>query len=51
VRAGALVCVLGCLGGGIFIVLLGGISGKVEMLSELVFVAVSIELLTEFGSR
>ena len=49
-QAGVLVCILGCLGGGIFVAFSGGISGEVEVLSQLVFVAVSIECPTEFGT-
>jgi hypothetical protein len=41
-RAGVLVCMLGHLGGGIFVVLSGGIFGKVEAPSQFVFIAFSI---------
>ncbi len=47
-RAGVLVCVLGGLGSGIFVVLLGCISGKVVVLGEFVIIALHIECSAEF---
>lgn len=51
VWAGVLVCVLGHLGGLHFVVLSGGISGRMKALSELIFIALSIEFLAEFVPR